>query len=154
MKKYLKSYLSTILFSFFFSLVLFLDTKLVYNGENIGPFTNVMWGIFSFIDILWFCFFFAFTFFLLKIFVKWYDKINVKVVNKKKIPIFWISFFVLLIAWLPYLLTYYPGGIFYDTFASIREVEHGLKGLTNFNPALYTLLLKGFITLGDRKSVV
>lgn len=149
MKKYLKSYLSTILFSFFFSLVLFLDTKLVYNGENIGPFTNVMWGIFSFIDILWFCFFFAFTFFLLKIFVKWYDKINVKVVNKKKIPIFWISFFVLLIAWLPYLLTYYPGGIFYDTFASIREVEHGLKGLTNFNPALYTLLLKGFITLGN-----
>ena len=149
MKSFLKSNLSTVLFSFFFSLVLLLDTKLVYSGESIGPFTNVMWSSFSFIDVFWFCFFFAVTFILFKIFVKWYDRINVKNVNKKKIPIFWISFFILLLAWLPYLLTYYPGGIFYDTFASIRQVEHGLSGLTNFNPVLYTLLLKGFIALGS-----
>ena len=103
---FLKTNLSQILFSFFFSLVLFLDTKLIFNGESIGPFTNVMWGIFSFIDILWFCFFFAATFILFKIFVKWYDKISVKKVNKKQIPIFWFSFFILLLAWLPYLLSW------------------------------------------------
>ena len=149
MRKYIKTNLSTILFSFFFALVLLLDTKLTFNGESISAFTNVMWGSFFFSDILWFCFFFCITYVLLTNIVKFYNKIPVKDGNKKKLPIFKISFFVLVIAWLPYLLTYFPGGVFYDTFASIKQVENGFSGLTNHNPVLYTLILKLFTTLGE-----
>lgn len=149
LKKLYKNNLSTILFSFFFALVLLLDTKLTFNGESISAFTNVMWCSFFFSDILWFCFFFCITYVLLTNIVKCYNKIPVKDVNKKKLPIFKISFFVLVIAWLPYLLTYFPGGVFYDTFASIKQVENGFSGLTNHNPVLYTLILRLFTTLGE-----
>ncbi len=145
----LKSNLPILLFSFFFAIVLLLDTKLTFNGESINAFTNVMWGTFSFIDIVWFCFFFCLTYILLKSIVKLYDKLPVNKSDKKNIPIFKISFFVLVIAWLPYLLTYFPGGVYYDTFASIKQVENGLSGLTNHNPILYTLILKLFTTLGE-----
>lgn len=149
MKNKLKNNLSNIIFSFFFALVLLLDTKLVYNEEFIGPFTNVSWANFKLIDILWFCLIFVITFLIVKWIIKLYDKQITNNVNKKKLPIFRVSFIVLLLAWLPYLLTYFPGGVYYDTFASIRQVENGLSTLTNHNPILYTLLLKYFITLGE-----
>lgn len=149
LKTFLKNNLSTIIFSFFFALVLLLDTKLTFNEENMNAFTNVMWGTFSFIDIVWFCFFFFLTYILLKSIVKLYNKLPIQNGKKKKLPIFKISFLVLIIAWLPYLLTYFPGGVYYDTFASIKQVENGLSGLTNHNPILYTLILKLFTTLGE-----
>ena len=137
-----------LLFSFFFSCVFFLDTKLIFQGEEIGPFTNVFWGSFTTIDLFWFFFFFCFSYFAVKNLGKWLDKIPVQEKQKKRLPIFKISFVVLLLAWLPYLLTYFPGGIFYDTLTSIRQVEESFQGLSNHHPILYTLMLKFFTSIG------
>lgn len=43
---------------------------------------------------------------------------------------------ILVAAWLPYVLSYFPGGIYADTFSSISYVENGI--LTNRHPVLYT----------------
>lgn len=55
---------------------------------------------------------------------------------------------VIFAAWLPYYLTYYPGGIYSDTFASIY-MAIGDTPLNNKHPIIYTLLLKAFIAFGE-----
>lgn len=70
--------------------------------------------------------------------------------NKKLFYITSIS--AILVAWLPYLLAYFPGGIYVDTFSSIGSAfdmdSYGLTLLNNHHPILYTLLWRGVILLG------
>ena len=54
---------------------------------------------------------------------------------------------VLLVLWLPCLLTYYPGGIYSDTAASVWMAT-GEVPLGNHHPILYTLLWKGMFVIG------
>lgn len=61
-----------------------------------------------------------------------------------KIVKFWSAF--IFIAWLPYYLSYYPGGIYSDTFASISYYP---DTLTNRHPFLYNTLLFGAIRCGN-----
>lgn len=151
MKKYFS--VPYFLFSFFFALVFLLDTKLVYEENTIGVFTKVDFASFQVKDIFLYLLLFGITYVILFLIEKGYDKLETKENVKKKIPIFKISFVILLIAWLPYVLTYFPGGIYYDTFASIKQARNGFVNLTNHNPILYTLLLKGFTTLGEVTNV-
>ena len=58
---------------------------------------------------------------------------------------FWGIF--LIIAWLPYYLSYYPGGVYSDTFSSISFHMDGV--LTNRHPFLYNLLIGMAIDFGD-----
>lgn len=51
---------------------------------------------------------------------------------------------LLFLAWLPYYLSYYPGGIYSDTFASI-SMALGNGELKNTHPVIYTLMLRGVI---------
>lgn len=60
---------------------------------------------------------------------------------------FWIFSGILILCWLPYYLSNFPGGIFSDTFSSISQAR-GLEPLNNHNPILYTLLIQGAIKLG------
>ncbi len=152
-KRRWKISIPNILFSFFFALVFLLDMKLEYNESTIGPFTKVDVSTFQVKDIFFYLLIFLMTYVLLLLIEKGYDKLSTKEKDKKKIPIFKISFVLLLVAWLPYILTYFPGGIYYDTFASIKQVENGFSTLTNHNPILYTLLLKLFTTLGEITNV-
>lgn len=48
---------------------------------------------------------------------------------------------VIFIVWLPYYLSYYPGGIYSDTFASVK-MALGKEKLSNMHPVIYTLALK------------
>ena len=70
--------------------------------------------------------------------------------NKKEIFLFCgTCFIVIFLAWLPYILTYLPGGVFADTFNIISQAyvmdESGLKALNNHHPILYTLMWRGCI---------
>lgn len=60
--------------------------------------------------------------------------------------VFWISFVVILICWVPVFLAYYPGLFAYDVNRQISEVISGQ--LTNQNPLLHTLYLGGMYLLG------
>ena len=52
-----------------------------------------------------------------------------------------------IVAWIPYYLSYYPGGIYADTFASVSFFYNNL--VTNRHPVLYTFLLGRFICLSE-----
>ncbi len=54
---------------------------------------------------------------------------------------------LLLLAWAPYLLTYYPGSVLPDT---IGQLSLSPGAWTNHHPVAYTWLLKAFATGGER----
>ena len=65
---------------------------------------------------------------------------------------YFLSLTLLLLAWLPYVLAYFPGGVYVDTFSSIISAYdmdgHGMALLNNHHPILYTLLWRGAILFG------
>ena len=60
--------------------------------------------------------------------------------------VFWSSFAIIFICWMPVFLAYYPGLFAYDVMTQISEILSG--SLTNRNPLLHTLFLGGFYLLG------
>ena len=68
-----------------------------------------------------------------------------KTQNATKILIFWGI--MIAVAWFPYYLSYYPGGIYYDTFTSIYYSLNGI--LTNRHPFLYNVLINIAIKCGQ-----
>lgn len=65
--------------------------------------------------------------------------------NKSRIVKFWGI--MIAVAWLPYYLSYYPGGIYVDTFTSIKYYMSGV--LTNRHPFLYNTLIGFAIRIGQ-----
>lgn len=59
---------------------------------------------------------------------------------KKAIP----ACLLLLLFWLPYLLSYWPGLIYGDSLASLKQVE-GLVDIDNHHPVAYTALIGLFV---------
>lgn len=57
-------------------------------------------------------------------------------------------FLVLIILWLPYLIVLYPGSAWYDCSSSILQI-YGIRELSNWNPIIQTLLIGGFIKIGE-----
>lgn len=66
--------------------------------------------------------------------------------------LFFLAWGVLVVCWLPYLLSCMPGGIYSDTFTALNMVDHmdqvGYHALTNHHPILYTLILRLFVLAG------
>ena len=56
-------------------------------------------------------------------------------------------FISICLLWLPYLLTYYPGGLYSDTNLIIAMAK-GTSPLTNHHPVLYTMLWRLVLWLG------
>lgn len=65
--------------------------------------------------------------------------------NTSKVLIFWGI--MIAVAWLPYYLSYYPGGIYSDTLASIFYSMNGI--LSNRHPFLYNMLIDAAINFGQ-----
>jgi len=147
---FLKILLTTV-----FAITLFLDSILKFTPgsvfDKIGEiyFENIgIKNIFIFIGT-WIITFLIIS--LIEIFVK---KIENTIYTKKErkiknIKVFFIVFLVLIICWLPYILSYFPGGIYSDTISSINQAT-GEQPLNNHHPMLYTLLLKLFIEIGTK----
>lgn len=64
--------------------------------------------------------------------------------SDRKTLLFWAL--LLIAAWLPYFLSYYPGGVYSDTFASINFIRSGTR--TTQQPFLYTCLIQLLIWFG------
>ena len=78
------------------------------------------------------------------------EKITPKgVVNETSIKKICISMAVMLVCWLPYYLTYYPGGIGNDIFESVNMCLGNIPW-TNHHPVFFTALIKFFIVLFGR----
>ncbi len=141
-----------ILFSIIFSITIILDSAIVFNGDinskleqthfNSIGFSNVLIGVIVFFIV-------NLCFLLLEIFLK---KVDISIYNKKNTPkhefrFFMIIFTILILFWMPYFLSYFPGGVFADTIAAINQAT-GAVGITNHNPILYTLIIKAFLKIG------
>ncbi|MGO5268712.1 DUF6020 family protein [Parafannyhessea umbonata] len=55
---------------------------------------------------------------------------------------------IIFIAWIPYLITYWPGFIFPDSTSSIGQAL-GFYGYTNHHPVAYTLLLQFWLNFAS-----
>lgn len=137
-----------------FSITIFLDSFLIVNGGIFGNIEEVNFTKIKYTNVLiligtWIISFIVIT--LLELII---DKINGKLYknkpkSKKSILLFFITLIVLLICWLPYILSYFPGGIFADTINTINQAA-GRAGYDNHNPILYALIFKVFIVIGDK----
>ena len=58
-----------------------------------------------------------------------------------KLWVYFVIFGVIGILWIPYAMTYWPGGVYNDTYNSI-QIALGQEPMTTHEPILYTLLWK------------
>ena len=65
--------------------------------------------------------------------------------NTRKV--FWMSIAVLLLAWLPYFLAYFPVFTTEDSISQLEQVT-GTKPWNNWHPILHTLIIKATYSLG------
>lgn len=155
-----KHYVATfIFFVLILSLVGLLGEQIVNNGDVWGKVDVNNFNSFYFFD------FSQIVTFLKKILINCVICIGISIVNivsqkkssNSKITskkIFVIACLVFVAAWLPYVLSCMPGGIFADTFASISQAinmdDSGFRALNNHHPILYTLFWRGIILISRR----
>ena len=140
-----------IAFSFIFTLTLVLDliitdgTSMHQNTYKEIYFTslNLSNYIFLIIGTL-------FTFMIVSIIGKYVEFRNNKNHKKRETKkwIFPVVLITLLVCWLPYILSYMPGGIFYDTKESYLMFS-GYAKLSNHHPLLFSAMFKMFADIGE-----
>lgn len=72
------------------------------------------------------------------------ERVRKKRISGKKL--FFLSLVLLLFAWLPVYLAYYPGNCAYDTPIQLEQIMG--NGYINHHPIAHTLLLQGVLWLG------
>ena len=82
---------------------------------------------------------------------KYYKKTQGFLVSKesykiKPIYIWLIATAIILVAWLPYILSFAPGSVLGDSFSSIEQIYSG--HFSNHHPVAYTLLVGVFVKIG------
>ena len=128
-----------LIYSIAFSIMLMLARHVVYNG---GDLTSTYVSDFSPVDILYFVLFLPIVYLVLTLLAV--------VVNKtaagffvasraRTAPLFIVLTAFFMILWIPYLMTYWPGGIYSDTVDSIQTAM-GNAEWDNHNPILYTFI--------------
>lgn len=119
-------------------------------GEKVGGFGN-MADLVKYLPvaIILTVFFYFILYFLL----------NKKICKKAETPdsklwefyekhIFIISFIVLIISWVPYMLCFYPGSVSHDGYKQINQ-SMGIQPLTNHHPILGTYIIGFFFQIGS-----
>lgn len=71
---------------------------------------------------------------------------NIKLLADNKVS-FFVVFVLLLIAWIPYFLRYYPGLLNLDSISQINQ-SLGITQLTNHHPIIHTGIISAFIHIG------
>ena len=148
------------LFSLAFSAMLLLDRKLVFGDYNNANITEVYFKTIDVKDIIFFIGMIVITYIAISIIEIIINLIGKKIWKKdipenneetkykkaKGIGIYCLILVLIIITWLPYILSAFPGGIYTDTATSILEAT-GIERLYNHHPILYTLLIKGAIQI-------
>ncbi len=147
-----KYFLVKIIFITIFAFTIFLDSILTFSGDIFSKvneiyFTNIELKHIVILICAWVISYFVIS--LIEImFPKFEKTIETKKERKTKNKrIFFIVFLILLICWLPYCLSYFPGGIYVDTLSSIQQALENMP-FNNHNPILYALIMKVFIMIG------
>ena len=132
-----------LLFSAMFSVMLIVSRHVTYtpDGTNLE---NTFVTDFSMLDGAAFCVLLALIYAAVKGLLFVLGQISgvfFQEERKAKKYVFVLFFLLIILLWLPYLPSYWPGGIYSDTVDSIR-MALGQDALDNHNPILYTLIWK------------
>lgn len=140
-----------LLFSFMFSAALVFGSNVVYTDLGhkydkvyVNDINNKQ--IFIFIGVALIVYFLIV---LVSHFLKKYGGFvfeNKAIDKSKNKKIFFITFAIICIAWMPYVLSYYPGTVFSDGFTSINQSLY--TGVDNHHTLLYTYFISIFAHLG------
>lgn len=128
-----------LIYSVAFSIMLMLARHVVYNG---GDLTSTYVSDFSPVDILYFVLFLPIVYLVLTLLAVVVNKTAAGFFVAPKAhtaPLFIILTAFFMILWIPYLMTYWPGGIYSDTVDSIQTAM-GNAEWDNHNPILYTFI--------------
>lgn len=146
-------------FSICFGGMLVFSQKIVLIGD-IYNYSDAYFADFTILDIVKFLLYFAISYIIINIIYFVLSRIPIS--NRaKRTPNFklFILIFMLLIAfWLPCILSYYPGGLYSDTYTSIAMARHE-TALTNHHPILYTLMWRfvycigGLLSFSESKTI-
>lgn len=141
-----------VLFTTIFSLTIFLDSTLIFKQDLRGSINDINFTDITIKNIIIFIIAWIITFIVLTIIefviTKIEKEICIKDEKTKSRKVFFIIFGIIILLWMPYILTYFPGGIFSDTQTSIRQCLH-LQSYDNINPLAYTLIIKACLAIGD-----
>ena len=138
------------LFSAVFAAVYVLGRHIVYTGGVEGyPTENYMTAP-SAADALWLLAAFVLCFAAMALLSILIDRLKTPEGSGRKNKRLLIFVFVLLLlAWTPYLLSFYPGSIQGDSFSSIRQIIEVGHPNNNHHPVAYTLFLGIFLKIGE-----
>ena len=128
-----------LIYSVAFSIMLMLARHVVYNG---GDLTSTYVSDFSPVDILYFVLFLPIVYLVLTLLAVVVNKTAAGFFVASRAhtaPLFIILTAFFMILWIPYLMTYWPGGIYSDTVDSIQTAM-GNAEWDNHNPILYTFI--------------
>lgn len=133
------------LLSFFFSIMLLFSSKIVI-GDIFSTKKESYVKNFNILDIFKFILLVIITYIILYFITCLLSKIRKYNDRKPNKKLFFVILILFLLLWLPYILTYYPGGLFADTYYSIEMALHQ-RGMDNHHPILYTLIWKLLLTI-------
>ena len=145
-----KSAIVRIVFSIIFSITIVFSGKITLNGNTYAAFEDVAFRPFSLRDLFFFLLCSFIVFLICSVacrIVSEYRETHLLSVRTHRIRFCLCVFGILVMLWLPCLLTFYPGGIYSDTAASIWMAT-GEYPLTNHHPILYTMLWRGMFAVG------
>ena len=119
-------------------------------GRKINLWAKPYFEYFEFIDLIYFALLTTFLFFVLLILMDFVCRTSLEIYfTEPKVSFkFWLTIFgIFAVAWVPYLLIYYPGILSPDSFSSINQ-SVGITPYNNHCPILFTLFVKVFIDFG------
>ena len=141
-----------LIISIFFATTITIDRIFVYSknifaGIDKNYLTNIELKDICIGIVVFFCSYIAIS--LIEIIVnKIEDIVYVKEERREKnIKVFFVFFIIILICWLPYILSFFPGGVYSDTATTLNQ----LQGKEKFNchqPIGYAFILKIFVNIG------
>ena len=131
-----------VVFSALFASMLIASRHVFYDHNAVATIKNIYVSDFHFLDVISLLLFTPMIYIGLEVITFFLKSSETVFFQKKRKPNIgiWIGFFLfLMVVWLPYLPSYWPGGIYSDTVDSIN-MALGKKEWDNHNPLLYTLI--------------
>ena len=150
-----KSYfVARIIYSILIALSFFLDSLLSFGAPDNETYRDVYFREVKIQNIIILIMACVITFFIISAIGNFYEYFEEKKSkteknnkrNSKKV--FLISFIVILVCWLPVILSYVPGGIFDDTVDAIYGAR-GIRTLSKNQSLLYMYIMRFFMFVGE-----
>ena len=151
-------FICKILLTLIFAITISLDSMIVFKGNIYGNINDIYFKNIEIKNILIFVISSIITYIFISLIEILVDKLENTIYTKKdrnykNIKVYFIILAIILLCWLPTVLSYFPGGIYSDTVSSINQAMNKTP-LNNDNPLLYAFILKVFISISSLQSAI